>query len=54
VRGQRRTVVEAALRHATAVDTWQSLVHELGLADAKAIELLVAVVERAARGRGMP
>jgi AcrR family transcriptional regulator len=54
VRGRRRTVVEAALRHAVSVGSWQSLVHELGLADAEAVELLVTMVECAARGRGLP
>ena len=52
VRGRRRTMLEAALRHAVSVGSWQSLAHDLGLADADAVELLMAMVECAARGRG--
>jgi AcrR family transcriptional regulator len=48
-RGRRRQVLGAALNHATAVGTWQSLVQQQGLADDEAIELLVAMVLAAAR-----
>ena len=48
-RGRRPQVLGAALNHATAVGTWQSLVQQQGLADDEAIELLVAMVLAAAR-----
>jgi len=44
VRGRRRDVLAAALSHATAVTTWQSLVEQQGLSDDEAVELLVAMV----------
>jgi hypothetical protein len=47
-RGRRRQVLVAALHHATAVTTWQSLVQQQGLDDAEAVELLVALVMAAA------
>ncbi len=43
-RGKRRRLLLAALDHALDLKTWQSLVHERGLSDAEAIELLVGLV----------
>jgi len=47
LRGKRRARVEAAIRHALALSTWQSLVREQGLANDEAVELMTAMVERA-------
>ncbi len=47
LRGKRRARVEAAIRHALALSTWQSLVREQGLANEDAVELMVGMVERA-------
>lgn len=49
VGGRRRRLVAAALHHAVALRTWQTLVREHGLADDDAIELLVGMVRVAAR-----
>jgi hypothetical protein len=43
VRGRRRHLLAAALGHATAVTTWQSLVEQQGLSDDEAVDLLVAM-----------
>jgi AcrR family transcriptional regulator len=42
-RGRRRWLIEAALRHATSVLTWHSLIREQRLTEAEAVELLVAL-----------
>lgn len=44
VRGRRREVLAAALRHATAVTTWDSLVAQQGLRVEEAVILLIAMV----------
>jgi len=49
-RGRRRQVLAAALVHATAVTTWQSLVMQEHLASSEAEELLIALVQAAAQG----
>jgi hypothetical protein len=51
-RGRRRQVLAAALGHATAVTTWQSLVMQQHLASSEAEELLIALVEAAAKAGG--
>lgn len=51
VRGRRREVLAAALVHATAITTWESLVHRQGLSDAEAVRLLEAMVSGAQRAR---
>jgi AcrR family transcriptional regulator len=43
-RGRIRQVLAAALVHATAVTTWQSLVGQQGLTDEEAIRMLTALV----------
>jgi len=50
VRGRRRRLVAAALNHAVAIRTWQTLVREQGLADGDAVELLVGMVLAARAG----
>jgi AcrR family transcriptional regulator len=47
LRGRRRARVAAAIHHALALSTWQSLVREGGLANEEAVELMVGMVERA-------
>jgi AcrR family transcriptional regulator len=47
LRGRRRARVEAAIHHALALSTWQSLVREQGLTSAEAVELMAGMVERA-------
>jgi AcrR family transcriptional regulator len=47
LRGKRRARVEAAVRHALALSTWQSLVREQGLSNDEAVELMAGMVERA-------
>ena len=37
----------AAIRHALALSTWQSLVREQGLTNEDAVELMAGMVERA-------
>ena len=47
-RGKARKRKAAAIGHALAFSTWQSLAREQGLANAEAIELMAGMVERAA------
>ena len=47
LRGNRRARVTAAIGHALAFSTWQSLVREQGLTNAEAVELMTGMVERA-------
>jgi AcrR family transcriptional regulator len=49
-RGRRRQVLAAALVHATAVTTWQSLVMQQHLSSSEAEDLLIALVRGAAQG----
>jgi hypothetical protein len=49
-RGRRRQVLAAALVHATAMTTWQSLVMQQHLTSSEAEELLIALVRAAAQG----
>ena len=49
-RGHARRRVRAALAHALAFPTWQSLVRENRLKDAEAVSLMAAMVEAAGRG----
>ncbi len=51
LRGRRRARVEAAIGHALAFSTWQSLVREHGLTTGEAVELTAGMVERAAPPR---
>jgi hypothetical protein len=46
-RGHARRRVKAALAHALAFPTWQSLVRHNGLEDAEAVSLMAAMVEAA-------
>jgi len=50
VRGKRRALLSAAIHHACAITTWQSLVQQHGLSDEEAVELLVAMTTAAAFG----
>ena len=50
-RGRRRELIVAALKHATAVGTWDSLVRQQGLTDDESIDLLVAMVMAAAEAK---
>jgi hypothetical protein len=43
-RGRRRTLWAAAINHAAAVSTWQSLVRQQALAEGEAVDLLVVMV----------
>ena len=52
VRGRKRQVLAAALVHATAVTTWQSLVVQQHVTSSEAVELLVALVLAAAHDGG--
>jgi AcrR family transcriptional regulator len=45
----RRKVVRAAIAHATAFTTWQSLCGAQGLSDKSALELMVGMVEHISR-----
>ncbi|TMG10646.1 MAG: TetR/AcrR family transcriptional regulator [Chloroflexi bacterium] len=47
-RGRRRHVLKAALVHATAVTTWQSLVGQQSLTDEEAVSMLTGMVLAAA------
>ena len=47
LRGRRRLLLVAALRHALAFPTWRSLTREHGLADDEAVALMCALVDRA-------
>lgn len=49
VRGKRRELLLTALAHALDFQTWRSLVHQQGLDDEQAIELMVCMVRCAAR-----
>lgn len=50
-RGRARARVSAAIGHAIAFSTWQSLVREHGLRDAEATDLMTALVDAARRPR---
>jgi AcrR family transcriptional regulator len=52
--GRRRTTLRAAVAHATAFTTWQSLCSGQGLSDRSAVELMVGMVERCAAGTAGP
>jgi AcrR family transcriptional regulator len=54
VRGRRKALVGAAVGHATAFATWQSLVRQEQLRDEDAVELLVAATVAAAAPSGGP
>ena len=47
--GHRRKNVRAAVAHATAFTTWQSLCAAQGLSDRSAVDLMLGMVEQAAR-----
>jgi AcrR family transcriptional regulator len=47
LRGKRRARVDAAIRHALAFSTWQSLVREQRLTNEEAVDLVAGMVERA-------
>ena len=47
LRGKRRARVEAAIGHALALATWQSLVRAQGLTNPDAVDLMSGMVERA-------
>lgn len=47
--GHRRKVVRAAVAHAIAFTTWESLCGAYGLSDRSAVELMVGMVERISR-----
>ena len=47
LRGKRRARVQAAIRHALALSTWQSLVRDQALTNEDAVELMAGMVERA-------
>ena len=49
LQGHRRRLVRAAVAHAVAFTTWQSLSVAQGLSDQSAVELMAGMVERAAR-----
>lgn len=51
--GRRRRTVQAAVAHATSFGTWRSLCVDLGLSNAAAVDLMVAMTAAAARGKGM-
>lgn len=46
--GRRRKTVQAAVAHATSFTTWRSLCRELGLSNASAVDLMVAMTAAAA------
>ena len=46
-RGRTRRRVKAAVGHATAFATWQSLIRQHGLEDAEAVAIMAAMVEAA-------
>jgi AcrR family transcriptional regulator len=52
VRGRARQHVRAAIGHALAFPTWRSLVHEQGLDDAHAADLMCRLVAAATHGSG--
>ena len=47
LRGKPRARVQAAIRHALALSTWQSLVRDQALTNEGAVELMAGMVERA-------
>jgi AcrR family transcriptional regulator len=47
--GHRRKAIRAAVAHATAFTTWQSLCGAQGLSDRSAVELMVGTMERISR-----
>lgn len=51
-RGAGRRGVEAAIGHAVSFDTWRSLVRDQGLAEADAVELMIAMVDAAGDATG--
>ncbi len=51
VRGGRRRVLRAAVRHAVDFHTWRSLARDGGVSRAQAVKLASALVEAAARSR---
>ncbi len=50
-RGRRRRLLDAALGHVLAFETWRSLTSEGGLTRPEAVELAAGLVETAAAGR---
>jgi len=50
-RGKARKRVSAAIGHAIAFSSWQSLVRDQGLAVAAAVELMAEMVDGRANGR---
>ena len=46
--GRRRKLIQAAVAHATAFGTWRSLCVDLGLSNASAVDLMVAMTAAAA------
>jgi AcrR family transcriptional regulator len=50
-RAKARPRASAAIGHALAFSTWQSLVSEQGLTNAEAVDLMAEMVERSASGR---
>jgi AcrR family transcriptional regulator len=48
LRGKRKVRVKAAIGHALAFPTWQSLVRERGLTNGEAVDLMAGMVELAA------
>jgi AcrR family transcriptional regulator len=49
--GRRRRQVQAAVAHAASFGTWRSLCVDLGLSNASAVELMVAMTVAASSGR---
>lgn len=50
--GRRRKTVQAAVAHATSFATWRSLCVDLDLANAAAVDLMVAMTAAATDGTG--
>jgi hypothetical protein len=50
--GRRRSTVRAAVVHAGSFGTWRSLCVELGLSNASAVDLMVAMTAAAANEAG--
>jgi AcrR family transcriptional regulator len=50
-RGKARSRAAAAIGHALAFSTWQSLVREQGLTNEEAVKLMTGMVDQAANGR---
>jgi AcrR family transcriptional regulator len=53
-KGRARKLVQAAVAHAVDFHTWQSLVEAGGMTAPQAVDLMVAMVRRAAPGAGSP